>query len=149
MQAFWSVGYDGASVDTMCRVSNMSRASLYQAYGGKEGLFLATIAHYAETRLTHVMAALGPHGSLKDDLTAFYNEVVRLATADPKTPGCLISCVLADVAGTTRPSAPSWTDGLPRSNTGWRNVSGMTAGRTAPPYRPLRQRALRRRRRAA
>ncbi len=99
MRAFWSVGYDGASVDTMCRVTNMSRASLYQSYGGKEGLFLAAIAHYAETRVAGVAAALGPQGSLYDDLTAFYAAVVGLATADPETPGCLISCVLADVAG--------------------------------------------------
>ncbi len=99
MRAFWSAGYDGASVDTMCRVTNMSRASLYQSYGGKEGLFLAAIAHYAETRVARVTAALGPNGSLRDDLSAFYAEVVRLATADPETPGCLISCVLADVAG--------------------------------------------------
>lgn len=102
MRAFWSVGYDGASVDTMCRVTNMSRASIYQSYGGKEGLFLATIAHYAETRVAGVAAALGPQGTLHDDLTAFYAEVVRLATADPETPGCLISCVLADVAGSNK-----------------------------------------------
>lgn len=99
MRAFWSVGYDGASVDKMCRVTKMSRASLYQSYGGKEGLFLAAIAHYAETRVARIAAALGPNGSLHDDLSAFYAEVVQLATADAETPGCLISCVLADVAG--------------------------------------------------
>ncbi len=100
MKIFWSAGYDGASVDMMCRAMNMSRASLYQSYGGKDGLFLAVIAHYIETRIAPVAAALGPHGSLEEDLTAFYSKVVQLATADPATPGCLISCVLADVAGT-------------------------------------------------
>lgn len=102
MRTFWSVGYDGASVDTMCRVTNMSRASLYQSYGGKEGLFLAAIAHYADTRVARVAATLGPRGSLQEDLTAFYAEIIRLATADPETPGCLISCVLADVAGSNK-----------------------------------------------
>ena len=100
MRAFWASGYDGASVDVMCRVTHMSRASLYQTYGGKEGLFLATIAHYAETRVSRVAAALGPNGTLAEDLTSFYDEVVLLATQDPETPGCLISCVLADAAGT-------------------------------------------------
>ena len=80
-------------------MTNMSRASLYQSYGGKEGLFLAAIAHYAKTRVAGVVAALGPQASLHDDLTAFYAKVVQLATADPETLGCLISCVLADVAG--------------------------------------------------
>lgn len=100
MRAFWASGYDGASVDVMCRVTHMSRASLYQTYGGKEGLFLAAIAHYAETRVSRVAAALGPNGTLAEDLASFYDEVVLLSTQDPKTPGCLISCVLADAAGT-------------------------------------------------
>ena len=101
MRAFWASGYEGASVDLMCRVTHMSRASLYQTYGGKEGLFLAAIAHYAQTRVSRVSAALGPKGSLPEDLAAFYVEVVRLASEDPETPGCLISCVLADAAGTS------------------------------------------------
>jgi TetR/AcrR family transcriptional repressor of nem operon len=100
MRAFWASGYDGVSVDVMCRVTHMSRASLYQTYGGKEGLFLAAIAHYAETRVSRVAAALGPKETLAEDLDAFFGEVVRLATEDPETPGCLVSCVLADVAGT-------------------------------------------------
>lgn len=101
MRAFWASGYDGASVDVMCRVTHMSRASLYQTYGGKEGLFLAAIAHYAETRVSRVAAGLGPKGTLAEDLGTFFEEVVRLATSDPETPGCLISCVLADAAGSS------------------------------------------------
>ncbi|MFN3722990.1 MAG: TetR/AcrR family transcriptional regulator [Paracoccaceae bacterium] len=99
-RVFWQAGYDGASVDQLCRAMTMPRASLYQSYGGKEGLFLATIAHYARSRMGPLIAALGPNGSLHDDMTDFFAEVVRLATADPETPGCLISCVLADAAGT-------------------------------------------------
>ena len=49
--------------------------------------------------MSRVANALGPHGSLQDDLTAFFAEVVHLATSDPETPGCLVCCVLADVAG--------------------------------------------------
>lgn len=99
MKVFWATGYEGTSIDTMCRAMTMSRASLYQSHGSKEGLFLAVIAHYVETRIAPVAAALGPRGSLEEDLTDFYSEVIRLATADPETPGCLISCVLADAAG--------------------------------------------------
>ncbi len=97
---FWQAGYDGASVDQLCRAMNMPRATLYQSHGGKEGLFFAAIAHYVDTRMAPIAAALGPDGSLRDDLTAFFAEVVKLATADPATLGCLISCVLADAAGT-------------------------------------------------
>jgi TetR/AcrR family transcriptional repressor of nem operon len=99
MRSFWAQGYDGVSVDTVCRVTGMSRASLYQSYGGKEGLFLAAVAHYADTRAALVAAALGPKGSLAEDLSSFFEAVVDLGTSDPETPGCLVSCVLADAAG--------------------------------------------------
>lgn len=99
MRVFWAEGYDGASIDRLCRETGMPRASLYQDFGGKEGLFLAAIAHYVETRIGPIADALGPRGTLEADLSAFFGEVVALATRDARTPGCLVSCVLSDVAG--------------------------------------------------
>jgi len=99
VKVFWSNGYEGASVSQLSRRMHMPKASLYQEFGDKEGLFLAAIGHYVETRLATVAQAIGPSDSLHDDLSAFFGAVVTLATADPATPGCLISCVLADAAG--------------------------------------------------
>lgn len=99
MRLFWAEGYNAASIDRICRETGMSRASLYHDFGGKQGLFLAAISHYVETRLAPLAEALGPRDTLKGDLAAFFDEVVALATRDAATPGCLISCVLAEVAG--------------------------------------------------
>lgn len=101
MRVFWAEGYEGASIDRLCRAMGMPRASLYQLFGDKQGLFLAAVSHYVETRIAPVTAALGPRGTLAEDLGAFFEQVIALATADPQTPGCLISCVLADAAGAT------------------------------------------------
>lgn len=98
MRIFWARGYDQSPIDVLCRGMGMPRASLYQSYGDKEGLFLAAVAHYAATRLKPVIAALGPAGSLHEDLTQFFHQVVQLAAADSETPGCLISSVLANAA---------------------------------------------------
>ena len=101
MRVFWARGYEQAPVDLLCRQMNMPRTSLYHLFGDKEGLFLASISHYADTRLRPVIDALGPNGSLTDDLSAFFGQVVHLASSDSATPGCLISSVLADAAVTT------------------------------------------------
>ena len=100
MRVFWAAGYDAATVDRLCHATRMPRASLYQDYGGKEGLFLAAIAHYVDTQLGPVADALGPNGTLEADLSAFFDAVVALATRNSQTPGCLIACALADAAGT-------------------------------------------------
>lgn len=99
MRVFWAAGYDGASMDRLCRETGLPRASLYNDYGDKAGLFMAAIAHYVDTQIAPVARALGPEGTLAADLGAFFEAVVALATRDSRTPGCLISCVLADVAG--------------------------------------------------
>lgn len=99
MRMFWSEGFDASSIDRLCREMGMPRASLYQTFGGKEGLFLAAIAHYVDTRMEPVVDALGPRRTLQSDLSAFFDAVVDLATRDSSTPGCLVSCVLAEVAG--------------------------------------------------
>lgn len=99
MRLFWAEGFDAVSMDRLCREMGMPRASLYQDFGSKEGLFLAAIAHYVETQIGPVADALGPSGTLKDDLSAFFGAVVALATRDSRMPGCLISCVLAEAAG--------------------------------------------------
>jgi TetR/AcrR family transcriptional repressor of nem operon len=98
MRAFWGAGYEATSMDTLCRVMNMPRASIYQIYGGKDGLFFAAIEHYGKTRGGPAGAALAPHGSLDDDLAEFFAAIVALGTGDPETPGCLVSNVLADAA---------------------------------------------------
>lgn len=97
---FWAKGYEGASVDALCRAMNMPRASLYQLFGDKQRLFLAAIDHYARTRLEPLAQSLGPLGALEEDLESFFDQVVTLATQDSSTPGCLISSVLSDAAGT-------------------------------------------------
>jgi len=97
---FWAKGYEAASVDELCRAMNMPRASVYQIFGDKQRLFLAAIDHYARTRLEPLSQSLGPLGALEDDLESFFDHVVILATQDPSTPGCLISSVLSDAAGT-------------------------------------------------
>ena len=100
MKVFWAEGFDGASVDTLARRTGMPRATLYQLYGDKEGLFLAAVDHYGSTRAARIASALGPEGTLHDDLQQFFAAVIDLALSEPDARGCLISCVLADAAGT-------------------------------------------------
>lgn len=100
MKVFWAEGFDGASIDTLARETGMPRATLYQLYHDKEGLFLAAIDHYAQTRAAQIAVSLGPNLALRDDLAAFFKAVIDLALSEPKARGCLISCVLADAAGT-------------------------------------------------
>jgi TetR/AcrR family transcriptional repressor of nem operon len=110
MRVFWSRGYEGASIDQLCKAMGVPKASLYQHFGTKEQLFRATLDHYGASRLGPVVDALGPRGDLHEDLDRFFVEVVRLATGAYGPTGCMVSCVLSDAAG----SNPSFQEELER-----------------------------------
>ena len=99
MRVLWAQGYAAASIDVLCRAMNVPRASLYQMFGDKQGLFAATITHYSDVRFAPVMQHLAGDGDLRLDLAAFLNGVVDFATRDQETLGCLVATALADTAG--------------------------------------------------
>ncbi|MDZ4135032.1 MAG: TetR/AcrR family transcriptional regulator, partial [Paracoccaceae bacterium] len=99
MRLFWARGYDAVSVDDLCRAMHVPRASLYAGYHDKEALFLAAVRHYIDTRVAPVAQAFAQGTDLADSLTCFFNAAIALATSEPDAPGCLVACVLADVAG--------------------------------------------------
>src|SRR5947209_2092545 len=45
-EVFRASGYEGTSVDDLVTALNLHRGSLYNAYGSKRGLFLATLRHH-------------------------------------------------------------------------------------------------------
>jgi TetR/AcrR family transcriptional regulator, copper-responsive repressor len=46
LRVFWTKGFVGATVSDLSAATGLGRASLYAAFGDKEGLLLATISHY-------------------------------------------------------------------------------------------------------
>jgi AcrR family transcriptional regulator len=50
MFLFWRKGFEAASMHDLCDAMGVSSPSLYAAFGSKEALYLAAIAHYVETQ---------------------------------------------------------------------------------------------------
>lgn len=98
MRCFWAHGYAGASIGILCREMAMPRGSLYAQFGDKDGLFLASVDHYAQSRSAKVIAHLTAQGDAAAEIGAFYTAMIRMVTEDPETPGCLIACVLSEAA---------------------------------------------------
>ena len=45
---FWAKGYEGAHLGELVEVTGVNRFSLYNEFGGKEGLYVACLEHYVE-----------------------------------------------------------------------------------------------------
>jgi TetR/AcrR family transcriptional repressor of mexJK operon len=65
---FCEVGFDGASMERLAKAADVSKPTLYQYFGDKEGLFAAVLGQGRE----HIIAPLvGVEGTLVDRLWRF------------------------------------------------------------------------------
>lgn len=89
---FWRRGFAGTSYTHLTRATGLTKASLYNAFGNKEALFLRVLDHYANGPLGGEKVVIGPAERIR-------KYVLHLAdiAGDPKGAaiGCLImnSCI--------------------------------------------------------
>lgn len=90
MRVFWQKGYEGTSLSELTAIMNISRPSLYAAFGDKEALFRQVLERYSAGPASYVQAAM-------DAPTAYatVEHLLKGAVAllsDPENPaGCLIT----------------------------------------------------------
>jgi AcrR family transcriptional regulator len=88
MTVFWSKGYEGASLADLTEAMEISRPSLYAAYGNKEELFRKALERYGEGPSSYERDALA-----QPTARAVAEGLLRGAAdvqTDPATPaGCL------------------------------------------------------------
>ena len=76
---FWAHGYGDTSISRLVEATHLQPGSLYAAFESKEGLFLATLDHYAGRTLAHLRATLA---AAPDPLQGVRRFVGGLADAD-------------------------------------------------------------------
>jgi TetR/AcrR family transcriptional regulator, copper-responsive repressor len=94
MGVFWRHGYAAASISDLTAATGLSRSSLYQRFGDKDGLFQEALAAYTERVVRRMNAAKAdsPRGRLEALLRAY------LPGGSPRPPGCLIARSCAEIS---------------------------------------------------
>ena len=86
-ERFRREGVRGASLTDIARDAGVMRGSLYNAFGGKEALFLRAYARYAEAYLGAVSETLASD-DLRAGLTAFFDFAIENFAAGAPARGC-------------------------------------------------------------
>jgi len=102
MIAFWKLGYSETPIGALEAATGLKRVSIYNAFGDKEGLFLAALDHYHEAakEIYEGMIAKGALKEVQDLFTAMS------APADVDAPahaGCLMVNTVLDVRRASEP----------------------------------------------
>jgi len=84
---FWRKGVRGTSLSDIARDAGVQRGSLYNAFGGKEALFLCAYERYADDYLNSIQKALGS-GTLRKRLTAFFDLTIKNFCSGSPPRGC-------------------------------------------------------------
>ncbi|MDH3202026.1 MAG: TetR/AcrR family transcriptional regulator [Myxococcales bacterium] len=89
MEAFWSHGYAGASVDELAEATGLNRSSLYNAFGGKLELFCAALDRYRAGPANEVIEPLlSERGATA--LRRFLARLMKFVESPAACRGCLI-----------------------------------------------------------
>ena len=89
MRAFWERGYESTSLSTLVDRMQIGRASFYDTFGSKHGLFDEALDLYVERMGLEDLAPLRSPGTAKDVLEAFFAAFVERACG-PGFSGCLV-----------------------------------------------------------
>ncbi|MEQ6328272.1 TetR/AcrR family transcriptional regulator [Pseudomonas chengduensis] len=58
MQLFWEQGYEATSLQDLLSVTGLSKSSLYESFGSKQGLFEAAFTRYFDSRSKQMLDRL-------------------------------------------------------------------------------------------
>lgn len=85
---FWTTGYTATSTDDLCECADLSRSSLYNSFGGKREVYLASLQRYIDERVADRARTLQRADSGRDLLRAVLRKVVDVQYADPSHRVC-------------------------------------------------------------
>ncbi|MDD1453238.1 TetR/AcrR family transcriptional regulator [Sphingomonas sp. H160509] len=86
---FWRNGYEGTSIADLTEAIGISRPSLYAAFGDKEQLFRAVLAHYGTGPGAYIQHALDKPRAADAIRALLLNAAASFTSLDPP-PGCLV-----------------------------------------------------------
>ena len=101
MQALWAGGLAGTSVDDLLQATGLSRSSLYNSFGNREGLLAEAVQRYADQQIAAVRG-LFAHASLEQALSAL---LLDAATSNHEGRGCLLVNAVAELHEQDGPTA--------------------------------------------
>jgi TetR/AcrR family transcriptional repressor of nem operon len=99
MGVFWSSGYYATSLPELLEATNLSRGSLYAAFGDKHGLFLHALDRYIAESLTRLDVDLDPQKDALAGVRACLARYVERTSGAAGKRGCLVVATAMELAG--------------------------------------------------
>ena len=90
MDLFWTNGYHATSVQHLVNHLGINRASIYDTFGDKKGLFDRALNCYLNASRTQVKNFLNEHKDVKEGFRALFAHSIIEVEKDPNRKGCFV-----------------------------------------------------------
>lgn len=89
---FWAKGYEGAHLSDLLRATGLSKSSLYETFGSKRELYLASLDRYNEQVAAKTAAGLiAKRDCPREGIAAVFDAFIDNITGHDPTRGCFIN----------------------------------------------------------
>jgi len=95
---FWRNGFAGTSLAQLDRAIGLNRASLYNAFGDKRGLFLACLDHYGGREIAAAVDLLSGPGDGNGKIRKLFNGPIKAMQTGKDRRGCLLCNSAVEIA---------------------------------------------------
>ncbi len=90
MQVFWRKGFDSVSMANLIEETGINRGSLYNAFGGKQALFVKTLLKYDRENRKATLARFEALDEPCKAICDFFDSIVVNTVADTERKGCFL-----------------------------------------------------------
>ena len=90
MRVFWEKGFEPASMSELIASTGITRGSLYNAFGGKEQLFIKALEKYDKENRRAMLAELEAMDDPKRAIAAMFDRLVAQTATDAEKKGCFL-----------------------------------------------------------
>ena len=98
MQLFWLKGYNGTSLDDLLKTTGLSRSSIYNSYGNKQGIFMQCLQYYRDWVLDTVTESVTKLKSPVKKIEIVFKISIDKLLKDKERKGCLIVNTATELA---------------------------------------------------
>jgi TetR/AcrR family transcriptional regulator, transcriptional repressor for nem operon len=95
-EVFWKRGYEATSIGDLVDALGIGRQSLYDTFGDKHALYLASLDRYRQRHGSAVAAALGADVPLRRSMRMFFEGAIDQLLGDPHGKSCMLVAAVAE-----------------------------------------------------
>lgn len=98
MDAFWAQGYEAVSVQKLLDEMGISRASLYDTFGGKRQLFISALKKYDRENRKRQLLLISKCHTGKTAVRALFDRWIEKILGDDDLRGCFLTNTALELA---------------------------------------------------